>query len=143
MTHRITMAEFDDIWILIHAAALFLLPSYRIGQYGYKGFQWALVASVLMVIILFSTGSESSGYVIAISGVAIWYVTAPWKRSTADLVLLIFALVISSFGHSDLMPKIIKNGVIKPYALKALPITIIWLKLIWEMCTRQYRPLKP
>ena len=141
MTHRISGAQFNDIWILIPAALLFLLPSYRLTQYGNKGFQWALVASVLMVIILFSTGSESSGYVIAISGVAIWYVTAPWKRSTTDVVLLIVALVISSFGHSDLMPKIIRNGLIKPYALKALPITIIWLKLIWEMCTRDYKAL--
>lgn len=141
MTHRVSGMQFSDMWILIPAALLFLLPSYRVKQYGYKGFQWALVASVLMVIILFSTGSESSGYVIAISGVAIWYVTAPWKRSNTDVVLLIFALVISSFGHSDLMPKIIRNGLIKPYALKALPITIIWLKLIWEMLTRDYRPV--
>lgn len=139
MTHRISGMQFSDIWILIPAALLFVLPAYRVNQYKYKGFQWALVASALMVIILFSTGSESSGYIIAISGVAIWYVTAPWKRTTTDVVLLIFALVISSFGHSDLMPKIIRNGVIKPYALKALPITIIWLKLIWEMCTRNYR----
>lgn len=141
MTHRVSGMQFSDMWILIPAALLFLLPSYRVNQYGYKGFQWALVASVLMVIILFSTGSESSGYVIAISGVAIWYVTAPWKRSNTDVVLLIFALVISSFGHSDIMPKIIRNGLIKPYALKALPITIIWLKLIWEMLTRDYRPV--
>lgn len=142
MSHRVSGVQFNDLWILIPAALLFLLPSYRMSQYHYKGFQWALVASVLMVIILFSTGSESSGYIIAISGVAIWYVTAPWKRSTTDIVLLILALVISSFGHSDIMPKVIRNGIIKPYALKALPITLIWLKLIWEMCTRDYKPAK-
>lgn len=140
MTHRVSGAEFSDVWILVPGALLFLLPGLRRGQYRYAGFQWGVVASVLMCIILFSTGSESSGYIIALTGVAIWYVTAPWKRSTADVVLLIFVLVLSSFGHSDLVPKAIRNGIIKPYALKALPVTIVWLKLIWEMCTRDYRP---
>ena len=25
-----------------------------------------------------------------------------------------------------------------PYALKALPVTLVWLKLIYEMCSRDY-----
>ena len=29
---------------------------------------------------------------------------------------------------------------IQPYALKALPVTIVWLQLCWEMWTRDYTP---
>jgi len=138
MTHRITQLEFSDIYILAPAALLFLLPFIRTRQWAAHGFQWGIVASALMCIILFSTSSESSGYIIAMLGVAIWYVSAPWKRSGTDTFLLIFALIIGSFGTSDLMPSAIKKGYIRPYSLKALPVAIIWLKLIWELTTRQY-----
>lgn len=138
MIHRITGTNFNDLYILIPAFLLFMLPSIRLNQYKSYGFQWALVASLLMCVILFSTGSESSGYIIALTGVAIWYITAPWQRSKVDMFLLILVLVISSFGHSDLMPRAIRKGFILPYALKALPITLVWLKLIWEMCVKNY-----
>lgn len=138
MTHRITQLEFSDLWILGPACLLFLLPFVRFSQYRYHAFQWGVVASALMCIILFSTGSESSGYIIAMLGVAIWFVSAPSQRSGWDLFLLIFAIVIASFGTSDLMPSVIKRGFIRPYSLKALPVLLVWLKLLWEMCTVNY-----
>ncbi len=140
MTHRITQMAFSDIYILLPAMLLFLLPYLRTSQYANHGFQWGIVASVLMCIILFSTGSESSGYIIAILGVALWYVTSPWERSKWDIALLIFALVLGSFGTSDLVPRFIQRSLIRPYSLKALPILLVWLKLIWELCTRNYLP---
>lgn len=140
MTHRITQMAFSDIYILLPAMLLFLLPYLRTGQYANHGFQWGIVASVLMCIILFSTGSESSGYIIAILGVALWYVTSPWERGKWDITLLIFALVLGSFGTSDLVPRFIQRSLIRPYSLKALPILLVWLKLIWELCTRDYSP---
>lgn len=138
MTHRITQLSFSDLYILVPAMVIFLLPYLRVGQYRNTGFQWGIVASVLMCIILFSTGSESSGYIIAILGVALWYVTAPWKRTKWDLALLIFALILGSFGTSDLIPRFIQKSLIRPYSLKALPVLLVWLKLIWELCTRNY-----
>ena len=138
MTHRITQMAFSDIYILLPAMLLFLLPYLRTSQYANHGFQWGIVSSVLMCIILFSTGSESSGYIIAILGVALWYVTSPWERGKWDIALLIFALVLGSFGTSDLVPRSIQRSLIRPYSLKALPILLVWLKLIWELCTRDY-----
>lgn len=138
MAHRISQCHFSDLYILGPAALLFLLPFVRTRQWAAYGFQWGIVASALMCIILYSTGSESSGYIIAMSGVAIWYVSAPWKRSAVDLALLIFALIIGSFGTSDLMPSPIKRGLIRPYSLKALPVFIVWLKLTCELLTHKY-----
>jgi len=143
MTHRITQLDFSDLYILLPAMLLFLLPYCRIHQWQEQGFQWGIVASVLMCIILFSTGSESSGYIIAMLGVAIWYVTAPWKRTRWDLFLLIFALILGSFGTSDLVPRFIQKTIIRPYSLKAFPVMLVWLKLIWELCTRNYAPMAP
>lgn len=138
MVHKISGWWGSDLWMLVPAVVLFMLPAVRVRQFANEGFQWALVASVLMCIVLFSTGSESSGYIIAMTGVALWYVTAPWQRSRTDWWLMVATLVFASFG-SDFLPHSVRYSLIWPYALKALLVTIVWFKLIYEMCVRDYK----
>lgn len=140
MAHRISGLDFSDLYILIPGAALFFLPLLRRDQYANAGFQWGIVASALMCIILFSTGSESSGFIIALLGVAIWWVTCPWKHGKLDLALVVLALLLGSFGTSDIVPRCVQNSLIRPYSLKALPIMLVWLKLIYDLLTRSYSP---
>jgi len=102
-----------------------------------------MLASVLMFVVLFSTGSESYGYIIAMAGVAIWYTTAPWKRNKWDLALMIFAFILTSLSPSDLFPKQIWRELIKPYSLKALPVVFIWFKLTYELYTCNYSENRP
>ncbi|MCR4918955.1 MAG: hypothetical protein K5928_03940 [Prevotella sp.] len=40
--------------------------------------------------------------------------------------------------RADLFPKAIYRGLIQPYALKALPVALVWFKLSAEMLTRDY-----
>lgn len=126
-------STYSDLYLIIPGLILFFIPYLRIDQYKYAAFRKMLLASVLLFTVLFSTGSESSTYIIAFMGVAIWYVAAPWKRSKADIWLLVFAFIITSLSPSDLFPKYIRVHLIRPYALKALPCMIIWLKLLYEM----------
>ena len=79
-----------------------------------------------------------STYIIAFCGVAIWYKCVPWKRTKWDLALLIFAFILTSMSPSDLFPKYLRQTYVIPYALKALPCVIIWLKLSYELLTRNY-----
>lgn len=135
-------ATYSDIWIILVGLLAFGLPYLRISQYKYKAFRYTLLASVMMFVVLFSTGSESSTYIIPFVGVAIWYVVAPWKRSKWDIALMVFAFILTSFSPSDLFPAYIRKEFIVPYALKALPCVLIWLKLSYEMCRRDYAPTK-
>ena len=132
------IASYNDIWLILPGAILFALPYLRLDQYRHQGFRLAAVASALMTIVLFSTGSESYSYIIAMPGVAIWYLTSPWQRNRCDLALIIFAFIITSMSPSDLFPKVVWSQLIKPYSLKALPVAIIWFKLIYEMLTKDY-----
>ncbi|MBS1503672.1 MAG: hypothetical protein JST32_16500, partial [Bacteroidetes bacterium] len=52
--------------------------------------------------------------------------------------LFFFALLVTSFSNSDIIPKFIRVNYILPYALIALPCLIIWLKIIYEMLTRDF-----
>lgn len=131
-------ATYSDIWIILTGLVMFALPYLRISQYKYIAFRQTLLASVLMFVVLFSTGSESSGYITPFVGIAIWYTAVPWQRTKWDVALMIFAFILSSMSPSDLFPAYIRNTWVKPYALKALPIALIWLKLCYEMYLRDY-----
>jgi len=141
MTHRVTGLEFSDLWLILPGLVMFGIPYLRISQYQHMAFRQTLLASVLMFTVLFSTGSESSGYIIALVGVVIWYTAVPWQRNRWDIALLVFVFVLSSLSPSDLFPAYLRKEWVQPYALKALPVTIVWLKLCYEMYTRDYKPL--
>ena len=132
--------QYSDLLILAPALVLFALPYLRIKQWRNEGFRMTLLASVLLFTVLFSTGSESSSYIIALSGVCVWYFAAPWQRGKADIWLLVFVFLLSSMGSSDLYPRAIKREYIQAYSLKALPCLIVWLKLCWEMMAKSYEP---
>lgn len=132
------VATYSDLYPICAGLILFGLSYLRIKQYKNPAFRQTLLASVLMFVVLFSTGSESSTYIIAFMGVAIWYVAAPWKRSRTDITLMIFAFILTSMSPSDLFPAYLRKNYVTPYALKALPCAIIWLKLVYEMCFKDY-----
>lgn len=131
-------STYSDLWLIIPGLILFALPYFRLNQYRYLAFRYTLLASVLLFVVLFSTGSESSTYIIAFMGVAIWYVVAPWKRNKWDIVLMVFAFILTSMSPSDLFPTYLRKTFVHPYALKALPCMIIWLKLCYEILVKDY-----
>ena len=134
------IATYSDIWLILGGLALLALPYLRFGQYRHAAFQYMSLASMLLFVVLFSTGSESSTYIIAFTGVAIWYVAAPWRRGKADVWLMVAAFIITSMSPSDLFPRFLREEFVRPYAIKALPCFIIWLKLQYEMCRRDFAP---
>ncbi|EJU16833.1 PF09594 family protein [Porphyromonas sp. oral taxon 279 str. F0450] len=135
-------ASYSDLLVILPGLALFGLPYLRFGQYRHLAFRYAILSSVLLFVVLFSTGSESSTYIIPFAGITLWYTTSPWKRSGWDVALLVFAFVLSSLSPSDLFPRSLREAYVLPYALKALPPTLIWLRLSYELLTRDYAPSK-
>ncbi len=138
MVHRVTGLEFNNLWLIVPGLILFALPYLRFAQYKNVAFRQTLLASVMMFIILFSTGSESSGYITPFIGIVIWYTAAPWQRTGWDIFLMVFVFILSSMSPSDLFPAYLRKEFVQPYALKALPVTVIWLKLCYEMITKDY-----
>lgn len=132
------ISSYSDLWIVIPGIMLFALPYIRFNQYKNINFRLTVLASVLLFTVLFSTSSESSTYIIALLGAAIWYVASPWKRSKVDIILMIFAFIVTSMSPSDLFPQYVRINYISPYALKALPCAIIWFKLTYELLSKDY-----
>ena len=129
---------YSDLWLIVPGLLLFAAPYLRFSQYKFMAFRQTLLASVLMFVVLFSTGSESSGYIIALIGVVIWYTCVPWQRTGWDIALLVFVFILSSLSPSDLFPAALRREWVQPYALKALPVAVVWLKLCYEICFKKY-----
>lgn len=131
--------EYSDLWLIIPGILLFLSPFRRVSQYRHVAFRYAMLASATMFVTLFSTGTESYGYIAPMTGFVIWFTTAPWKRGRWELILLVYAFIFTSLCTSDIFfPRWIWKEIIAPYALKALPTTIVWFYLIWEMNKKDY-----
>lgn len=131
-------STWNDLWLIAPALIYSALPWLRVKQYKHHAFQLMCLALVLMFVNIFSTGAENSSYIISMLGVAIWFIAVPWKRSRLDIGLLIFCFVLTSLSSTDLFPGDIRTYWIRAFSLKALPVVLIWLKLVWEMCTREY-----
>lgn len=96
-----------------------------------------MLSYLLMWVILFNHAAESNTHIISIMGVAIWFVVVPQSRFT--LYLVVFAFLLTEMSPSDLFPRYIRTNYVQPYALKALPIFLIWMRLHWDILTDNYR----
>lgn len=122
---------------ILTGLVLFSLPYLRLSQYKNIHFQLLFLASVSMFICLFSTGTENSTYVIAYVGIGIWYVCTPMVNKNLKIALLIFA-ILGSLSPTDIFKPWKFDYIIK-YSLRAVPVAIIWLVMIYQMCVMDFK----
>ncbi|MEO5906268.1 MAG: glycosyltransferase family 87 protein [Saprospiraceae bacterium] len=125
--------SFDKRWITLAGIVFFVTPFTRIKMYRYYAFRFLALSSVLIWVVIFNNRAESPSYVIAMAGAGIWFVTA--KKNAMNISLFLFVMLLTSLSSSDLYPRMIRKEYIEPFALKALPSVLIWVKIVYEMIT--------
>lgn len=126
----------DKRVVLLAGVALLLLPFMRIGRYVEPRFRLEQLAQVLIWMVIFNHMAESPTFVLAMTGVAIWYVSG--ERRWWDHLLFAFAFVLTSLSPTDLFPRWIFEEWVKPYALKAVPCILIAIRIfVWLMAPAQ------
>jgi hypothetical protein len=128
---------------LIFGATVFGLSLLRFKQYRALNFRLGILASVLMMVVLFSTGSEHPTYIIAVTGAMIWIFMQDKPFTTGNIVLLVCLLVITGLGPSDAFPKFIRQALISKYALKVWPCALLWLKISYDLLFKEFTNQKP
>lgn len=113
---------------------ILLLPLARFRNFSDKNFRTLFLASLLIWSVLFNHKAESATFVIAMTGVAIWFISQP--ESSLNLSLLWFALVLTSLSSTDLFPRFLREQVYL-YSLKALPCSLIWLLLVCQLFAKK------
>lgn len=110
---------------------LLLLPLLKTKKYKDYSFRLSLLASVLIWMVIFNHRAESPTFIIAITGVVIWfYGQAPKKE---NIVLLILAIVFTCLSPTDLFPKYIRQNFLEVYVIKAVPCILIWFKITYDL----------
>lgn len=117
---------------------LFALPLIHIRQYKDYYFRLLYLASVLIWIVIFNHKAESPTFIIAISGIGIWYFSQ--TRSTINTILIILAFCLITLSVSDLVPSHIRHEFVAAYGIKAVMPIVIWCKILYEQLTLRYQP---
>jgi hypothetical protein len=130
--------QVDKTMVSLAGVVLFCIPLLRVKEYGNFHFRILILASILIWVVIFNHRAESPTFIIAISGVALWYFSQFQKKE--NLVLLILALVFTGLSSTDLFPKYVRDNWVWPYVIKAVPCIIIWGKIIFDLMNGHLSP---
>lgn len=117
--------------VVILGALVFMIPLIKINNYKYFTFRLLMLSSLLLWVVIFNHKAESPTFIIAMSGVAIWFGIS--ERSIFNIILFICALILTSLSPTDIFPAIIRESFVVPYVLKAVPCIIIWIKIVYDL----------
>jgi hypothetical protein len=132
MVRRISNDQtISNLFFIIPAIIIFGFTFLKYKYFVKTNFQLLVLSSVLLLLVLASTGTEASTLLIGFAGVAIWYAIS--KKQPIDHFLFFFALIFSSFGPTDLIPKFFRDEYLRKYALMALPMFMVWIKINYEI----------
>lgn len=123
--------QVNKTYVSVAGAILFCIPLLRINQYSNFTFRMLLLASIMIWVVIFNHRAESPTFIIAITGVALWYYAQQQKPE--NYVLLVLAFVFTALSPTDLFPRFIRNEWMKPYVVKAVPCILIWAKITYDL----------
>lgn len=138
LVHLTISPDISTATIIGVGIVLFCTIYWHVQKFSQPAFRLLLVASILIFQVLFNPVAESPTYIIAVTGVVIWWVYSP--QTWLDRVLLISCLVLTIFSPSDIFPRFLRDQFVKPYALKALPCVLIWFRILYLMHTSKPVP---
>lgn len=128
----------NKTYVSVAGAILFCIPLLRIKEYKNFTFRSLMLASVMIWVVIFNHRAESPTFIIAITGVALWYYSQSQKNE--NYVLLVLAFVFTALSPTDLFPKFIRNEWMKPYVVKAVPCILIWAKITYDLLVVKLTP---
>jgi glycosyl transferase family 87 len=141
--NNLSLMGFLDTWFGLKLAnlslqfagiAILLAPLFQ--RRRWSDFDWRLtyLASVLMWVVVFNHKTESPTFVIAMFGASLWAVVEP--PSLARSLLIGFAFVGTSLSSTDFVPRALRQQIVRPLAIKAVPILFLWALTLWRLLVR-------
>lgn len=120
--------------VFVTGGILFIIPLIRRRLFSEVKFRLFFLASILLWVVLFNHKAESPTYIIACTGVSIWFFIQ--KLRVENLILLGLVFVFTVLSHTDLFPD---HDFIDKYCLKAVPCILVWIKLLWDLMNPAYK----
>lgn len=133
-------SNFSNLIFIIPGFLLQVLPLLRFKWYDNLIFQLRYLASLLIFVVIFSSSSESPTFIIATTGVGIWFMTQEFPIKNWNWFLLIFVILITSLTATDVFPRKAREFFIF-YSVKALPCVIVWFVCIYQLFLYQFNSI--
>ena len=130
--HQKTLIQILGLIILIFLA----LPLIKLAKDRLNFF-----ALILLTLIIFNHKTESATFIVAVSGVAIWYFSKP-NPAAFEFSVMIFAFFFTVLGATDVFPRIVRQNWIVPYAMKIWPCILVYGLICYELCKSNWFSLK-
>jgi len=123
-------------WPVQVAGTLTLLAplALRRARWPEPGFRLLYLSSLLIYVVIFNHQAESASYVLATTGIGVWFATAPRERWRDMLVAATLLLV--SVAATSLVPSQLRHDILRGYALQAAPCFACWLAIQRELWRR-------
>jgi len=122
---------------LAGTAVLLLPPALGRARWGERDFRLHFLCSVLVYVVLFNHQSETATFVIAFTGITVWYVSSertPWRTGIMALTLLMMVL-----HDVEIVPLWVKDQIFVPYRLKGIPCVLAWFVMQGELLVTALR----
>jgi len=125
-------ADWPNWPVQLAGTTLLLLPL-ALGRRRWDdaAFRRLFLGTLLVYLVLFNHQSERATFVVAYTGIAIWYASAPTERlRTAVMTLTLLVMVVHDV---DIVPRWVKNEILIPYRIKGIPCLVAWLVMEWQL----------
>ena len=120
-------------WPVQLAGTVLLLLPLALGRrrWGEYRFRLRFFCSILVYVVLFNHQSETATFVIAFTGIAIWYVSSernPWRTAVVAAMLLVMLL-----HDVEIVPLWVKDQIFVPHRIKGIPCVAAWFAMQAEL----------
>jgi hypothetical protein len=118
--------------IIMTGALLLLLPLLKVSYWKHLHFRMFFFSSILVWMVIFNHMAESPTFIIAVSGVVIWFFHKG-KKEWVDIVLLALVFLFTILSPTDIFPASLRENLVQPYVLKAVPCILVWFKIQYDL----------
>ena len=143
--------QMSNLLFLVPAMFFSIVPLIRFNLLKNVHFQNDYMAQLMIGLVIFSSSSESSTYIIAVAGYFVSFLSKQSEQSeqskqgpisyqipyTSYLILFLLC-VLTILSPTDLVPKFIRTEYIVKYALKALPCLLAWIWISSHLLFKKY-----
>jgi hypothetical protein len=123
--------------VMVIGALILLLPFYHLKKYADLQYRILFLSSILLWVIIFNHKAESPTFIIAVTGIAIWYFSQ--TRDLRNLIFLVLAFVLTSLTPTDIFSVYLRETIVTPYVLKAVPCIFIWVIISYQLLFLKYK----
>jgi hypothetical protein len=129
--------QINKILFSLVGGLAFMLPFAFIKQYQIFKYRGLMLASVLLWVVIFNYRAESPTFILAMTGVALWFALS--DKNKWDIAFLVLAIIFTSLSLTDFMPKPLREEIIKPYAVKVIPCVMIWFRIMFDLLSIAFK----